>query len=1051
MSPSRKLEGLSGGMFSNGSERVSRMSQRRWPPLPIVEEEADSLAREVRSGEFLDDELDVPNRGTLNQKVILLGPEDEDYDSAFTPDFSIDGRGRAFEPSDLGDDTTASTIFTHRTPSPYAYTQSSTSASSNRRRNSFHSRHGDLDGGAAELVKSTPSSPIPSKEKDNGPYPWSNAESYTENYCSDSDYSCRSPCSGCSDEMCEGPYRFPIVDSKRQTFSQQPSNRSSDFWGKEPATPSNIGLAGRDNIQPSPSSKPKIPGKRDPARTPPLPRLSTPGSDGRAEAPPAFVLSPPAEEIADNYPPRPGHRHSKSCNAVPQSPTFNKPRRIIDHGEVLRNKLNSTNLSPNISPKSGCSHKLPFSRKGDDIPSAYHSQPSSRRGSRSGSPAPPSQSENTAPRNLSDASSPPSQRPSGRKRHHYFHSSVHTDAPQIIVQPPVEDEVPVASSVAKDGASSLNMEEPMHALPEERISTSPGRKPLSGHAEQAYPDFSDNCRSPGMARSHSDDPRSRPYGGTWPRFFDENRTNANDLLKGMSPSGVPKDPDEIGRGTTDFYDYYDATPLPPCPRADLAYCKEWYVLRGSPNTVVCPSCLHNIVPEDARHRFVRALPPYSGTAMVCDFSCSWMRAAWLISLRGGNIDLDFLEQISSLKPDDGLGCLPRSYSDTGGWHTLRSRHNVQKDDFLMCLSCTKRMTTILPSMGGEVKRISRERIRGQPTCIFRPQNQQASVLISELIAAQMAALRSGCSAIDLSRFIMQVQNLQNMRGDLHGYVDSSVGVDDTDDDNNSAEDRDDSGQVRRWHIIPNLPVCTVCEPCFQEAVWPALEAGRPLAQLFTIDGMPGRKGSSGPHDSRTFSPPSPVRPDRRHGHSRYHRRRSSRRSILDDDVFAPGSSHDQTSDEPKFRLAILGDGTGRRGGCTTNNGLERICYLHSPRMRSEWQKALQTNDFEVLKAAVMRLRSRQLALQEKILELRRVKEKMKAGGAANGLGDRLGDRLGDAFRQGLGGRESRRYRRKSMGSVDARVEPGPSFMNAYMVERELKKLEEEWLQLKDWN
>ena len=1017
------------------------MSQRRWPPSPIAEEEAVSLAREVGYEAFTTDESDVPARGTVDQKTTLLGADEKDDDTVRTPNSPVNGRGRHAESSYLDDDTTASTIFTQRTPSPYAYTQSSTSNSSHRRKGSFHSHYVGLDDGAADLIKSTPSSPVSSRKNNYNPYMWDTPGTEPVNSCSDSDCSCCSSCSGCSDDFCDGHYRSINSQAKKQSFSEPPLTRhSGNFKNYASTIPPVFGLTTplkSDPRQASPSFNSKTSANQKASQTPPALRLSMPGSDDRAKTPPAFIVSPPTKLDGGETPSRPGHRHSRSCNAIPQSPTFDKPRRIIDFGGVLRNRFHSSNLSPSTSPKLGSSHKLPLSTKRDEVPIVYHSQPPSQRGSRTGSPVPPSQFDNLTGQSSAGVSSPLTDRPSIRKRHHSFHSGAQAGAPQIIVQPPIEDKVPVASAFAIDDATTPDLGGPIQAVPGNTDSTRPGKVSPSHCAQQASPVYFDDHGPPRMARSHSDDPRSRPYDGTSPDFY-ERRTGSGSSGEAMSPSSVHKNPYACGRGTTGFYDHYDATPLPPCPRTDLASCNEWYVLKGTSSTIVCPSCVHNIVPSWAHHRFVRTPPPHTGAAMVCDFSCSWLRAAWLISLRGRNIDLDFLEWISSIKPDN-LGCLPRSYTSVGGWYTLDSRHGVQGDKLLMCTSCTKRMTAILPSMGEEVKRIHRKRIHGQPSCIFRPQNRQASLLVGELVAAQVAVLRSNCSSMDLSQFITQVRTLQGMRGDSRDCGDFHNGDDD------SMEDRDRVRRVRRWHVIPQLPVCTVCDHCFEEVVRPELEAGHPLAQFFTTSNMPGRKGVSGAHGPSTFTPSSPARSDHRNRHNRHHRRQNSRRSDMDDDVFGPRSSHSQISAQADVPLAILGDGKGGRGGCKTSDGLDRICYFHSPRMRSVWQKALQANDFEVLRAGVVRLRSREVELQERIVELRRLRETLKGGG----LGGRLGDTLGDAFRRGMVGRDPRRYRRNSMGSVDARSESGSFSMNLFGVERELKRLEEEWRQLKE--
>ncbi|MCJ1366281.1 hypothetical protein MMC16_005409 [Acarospora aff. strigata] len=44
--------------------------------------------------------------------------------------------------------------------------------------------------------------------------------------------------------------------------------------------------------------------------------------------------------------------------------------------------------------------------------------------------------------------------------------------------------------------------------------------------------------------------------------------------------------------------------------------------------------------------------------------------------------------------------------------------------------------------------------------------------------------------------------------------------------------KDDMVLHQAWHIMPQIPQFTVCEECYDEVVWPAIDAGSPLAAKF---------------------------------------------------------------------------------------------------------------------------------------------------------------------------------------------------------------------------
>ena len=1035
------------------------MSRRRWPPPPIVEEEIVSLTKEIGYERYVTDEYYVPARGTINQGPVMVevypGPGKPEYHglarassgtgseldigSSDLNDSPAGDRGRQVDSSLLDDDSIASTIFTHRSPSPYAYTQSSSSPRSCHPRDNYHGRVVSLDDGVADLVRSYPSSPISPIDKDSKPFELNNSEINQIGSRSESDCSCYSSCSECEDEVYDGTYRSTNLQAGKCLLSEPSSKRRyTESKVRVPASsPINDRTTRSDNGTrwASSSSRSRTLANRSTSQTRPELRLSTPngrkGSPARADWNP----DPPIESIISRRPSRPGHQHSWSCNGIPQSPKLDKPKRVIDYGGIVDGiRGHSANLSPITSPKSRSSHDT-LLNESDGITSTYHSRYTHQRRQWPGSPVSSSEADSTAQGKLPSTGSPLSARPFIRKVQNSFRTGANAGTPQIIVQPPAEENVPVASAFAEDDAAQSKLHGPGYSFPKDEGKRFSRKESSTYCTERPTCIYPDNFIPPKMARSYSDDPWSGPRSTAEPNFRYDNLNSLGDSFGTISPPTLRNRPDSFVTETEDFYSGYDATPLPPCPRTDHVPYDDWFVLKGTPSLVTCPGCIQNIVPPYERHRFVRALPSSAGPTTICDFSCSWIRAAWLMASRGKTFDQMFLERISSIKPDE-MGCVLRRYLGAGGWYTLRSRHGVQGDELLMCASCTKRMSAILPSMNDEVKRISRKRMTGRPMCVFGPQNQYAASLVGDLVTAQVTVFRSRDSSIDLSRFVAKVHDHQNMREDPCGN--GNTDVKEGDDDDNKEERREN----RRWHIVPQLTACTVCEQCFNEVVWPELESGHPLAQKFTTNNTLGRRGSKslhGPPYASGSSSPSPRHHDRWSRRSYHRRRRSSRHNELDDDVFGLESSYNRKPENDNLLLAIAGNGQGIRAGDKDDDDLKRICYLHSAVMRKAWQKALRMNDFGIFEAEVLRLKKKETCLRESIVQLRSLKEeRMKS---------RYGNRLGDGFHSLEGGGSTWRNRRNSMGSIDSRPDVQPLPIADFKEDMELKNLESEWQQL----
>ncbi|KAI9801607.1 MAG: hypothetical protein M1825_003286 [Sarcosagium campestre] len=249
--------------------------------------------------------------------------------------------------------------------------------------------------------------------------------------------------------------------------------------------------------------------------------------------------------------------------------------------------------------------------------------------------------------------------------------------------------------------------------------------------------------------------------------------------------------------------------LPECPRkSPVQGYTDWYTLKGCETFDLCPACFNSVIAPTRHHSyFIRAPSRDSNNEVMCDFSLPWIRMAWIMTRKKGKDDLDLVYAIAriaaSIEPCPEASGAPRS------WFTLiHPDSGVGIPNFDVCPCCVRSVETLLPSLKGA---FLRARPDPQPkTCDLRFSSTRFLGYIDKLESTAGKAERSG-TKLDLVPFANYARKRASMR--------------------ECAKDTIIRGQA--WHIMPQLPEFTVCEECFHDVVWPAIEKGSKLADLFS--------------------------------------------------------------------------------------------------------------------------------------------------------------------------------------------------------------------------
>ncbi|KAF2036253.1 hypothetical protein EK21DRAFT_52717 [Setomelanomma holmii] len=249
-------------------------------------------------------------------------------------------------------------------------------------------------------------------------------------------------------------------------------------------------------------------------------------------------------------------------------------------------------------------------------------------------------------------------------------------------------------------------------------------------------------------------------------------------------------------------------PLPSCPR-ELPTKKydDWYSLQGYRSFDICPSCYDGVFAGTpfAVH-FSQTRRGERPTERSCDFSSPWIRLAWLLTIKQRRPSLELIYALADIAeidrpcPDDReLG------SDRVTWYGIADqRDGIHVANFAVC-SCDRRMIeTLFPSMRGYFTKLP-------------------STYASSILEKYMCSLRT--SSRRFPKYLDLLVELDAEAQDLDKRLNINRFIQMARDNAFKGECKKDKSYVRKaWHFIPALPELTVCEECYDELIWPAIQS-----------------------------------------------------------------------------------------------------------------------------------------------------------------------------------------------------------------------------------
>ncbi|KAK8003461.1 hypothetical protein PG989_003180 [Apiospora arundinis] len=247
--------------------------------------------------------------------------------------------------------------------------------------------------------------------------------------------------------------------------------------------------------------------------------------------------------------------------------------------------------------------------------------------------------------------------------------------------------------------------------------------------------------------------------------------------------------------------------LPDCPRMrEEPGHLDWLTLPRCNNFNICPSCYQSAFENTRfRHLFVPAPFRPLDRPLKCDFGTSeWYHIAWLLTHKYNKPDLRLFHGIANVAAANQPCTGPME--DYRFWHTIKdpaTQRPIRK--FNICLSCAKTVEALLPNLFG----------------VFVPMDSPAE------------STRGVCDMHNVTyngarkRFMLYFDAMEtvsdqalaaNRAPDMRALADKVREISSTDE---CAFGRPVSN--RKWYTMRSIPEVTVCQECFHEVVMPELD------------------------------------------------------------------------------------------------------------------------------------------------------------------------------------------------------------------------------------
>lgn len=260
--------------------------------------------------------------------------------------------------------------------------------------------------------------------------------------------------------------------------------------------------------------------------------------------------------------------------------------------------------------------------------------------------------------------------------------------------------------------------------------------------------------------------------------------------------------------------------LLPCPRSvPVTGYQDWYTIRGLEHLNICYSCIRQVGKSKFRDFFMRRNAKSQGKKTRCSFSEPWTRLAWLQTIKQGLDNLDMLYAIT--RPPSGSNQCPGRIISGQYWHrVIDTETDIYLPNFNACSACARNIKILMPSLRETFRRRT---IMQEQVCDFVTDSPRFIQYIDLLDIAANRAKNKGSPRPKITEFLSYARRKVLLR-----------------------DCRRNRQIFATWHYMPQLPEFTVCEDCYDDAVWPLAQANKPIARKFssTMRLLPGNDGPS---------------------------------------------------------------------------------------------------------------------------------------------------------------------------------------------------------------
>lgn len=250
--------------------------------------------------------------------------------------------------------------------------------------------------------------------------------------------------------------------------------------------------------------------------------------------------------------------------------------------------------------------------------------------------------------------------------------------------------------------------------------------------------------------------------------------------------------------------------LLPCLRSSpVAGHTDWYTLVGNSSFSICPSCRRTVFGAGYENYFKPSRPDTSDSKRRCDMSTPWMRMVLLVTMTAKRPDPKLLYGMADIIVNE-LPC-PAKRLTAGSWFRVVSPEDgKQVSGFNVCPCCVRNIETVFPALSGVFQKSKSRHPDQERSCDLRADSKRFAKYIDvlESMAKQAQEFKR---APNMLRFA-------DLAEKMAAIPECS---------------RDDMLLDQYWHTVPHIPELTVCEDCYHEVVRPAAREGYSLAAEFS--------------------------------------------------------------------------------------------------------------------------------------------------------------------------------------------------------------------------